>query len=512
MSTAFNSVSRVDSPWASQGAVLASSQSSSTDANTHQFSALLSQFTPPPSPTPTAASLNSSQQEQDKLISGNQARAQETEHSLSQRAESQRQENNRQALKPSSGSTSQSVSESGAQAQSNASASKLNLPGRLALTARPASAAADAAAPNLAADGGSTACAQARAARAPSAAPSDKDAPGTASRSDTTATDAATVAATAAAAQQSAATPANATSSLIGNASAADAQADGATDTFGTAPSAGATAKRGSLGAPGRADLHGKPGSLALNAQPGANPSTDANATVADGKDKSVGSFAAQLQSAGQAPDATTNSAGQAASQTAGQGAEALATAASKPEGLSATMVAHAQASQAPSDAPPNGAATSTNISLPQPLHSAAFVPEMAARLSVLASQGVQEAHLHLNPAEMGPVAVQIVVDGQQAQISFHADNAQTREVLERGLPDLAAALRDNGLTLSGGGVFQQMNQQSQTSQNQANDGQSSGSGVRQADRSILSMNDNGVPAATRPVARATQGVVDLYA
>jgi flagellar hook-length control protein FliK len=56
----------------------------------------------------------------------------------------------------------------------------------------------------------------------------------------------------------------------------------------------------------------------------------------------------------------------------------------------------------------------------------------------------------------MGPVAVQIVVDGSQAQVSFHAAQAETRQALEQSLADLAAALQSQGLTLAGGGVFQQ--------------------------------------------------------
>lgn len=89
-------------------------------------------------------------------------------------------------------------------------------------------------------------------------------------------------------------------------------------------------------------------------------------------------------------------------------------------------------------------------------LHSPTFAPELAASVSLLAADGVQHAELQLNPADMGPVAVQIIVDGAQAQVSFHAVQAETRQALEQSLPDLAAALQGQGLTLSGGGVFQQ--------------------------------------------------------
>lgn len=107
---------------------------------------------------------------------------------------------------------------------------------------------------------------------------------------------------------------------------------------------------------------------------------------------------------------------------------------------------------------PPTVADTpaATYAGLQAPLHSAAFAPELGARVSLLAVDGVQHAELQLNPADMGPVSVQIVVDGSQAQVSFHAAQAETRQALEQSLPDLAAALQGQGLTLSGGGVFQQ--------------------------------------------------------
>lgn len=92
---------------------------------------------------------------------------------------------------------------------------------------------------------------------------------------------------------------------------------------------------------------------------------------------------------------------------------------------------------------------------LATPATSAEFRAALGAQVSVFVKAGVQQAQLHLNPAEMGPVSIQIVLDGQQAQVSFGADSAQTRKIIEASLPELASALRDVGLTLAGGGVSQ---------------------------------------------------------
>lgn len=114
-----------------------------------------------------------------------------------------------------------------------------------------------------------------------------------------------------------------------------------------------------------------------------------------------------------------------------------------------------AQALPTPS-ATPEAAPATTYAGVQSPVQSQAFAPELGARVSLLAVDGVQQAELQLNPADMGPVSVQITVDGNQAQVSFHALQAETRQALEQSLPDLAAALQGQGLTLSGGGVFQQ--------------------------------------------------------
>lgn len=87
------------------------------------------------------------------------------------------------------------------------------------------------------------------------------------------------------------------------------------------------------------------------------------------------------------------------------------------------------------------------------PVDSPAFAPALATQVRWLVRDGLQHAQLSLNPAEMGPVTVQIVLDGREARIDFRADMAATRHAIEASLPVLAAALDDSGLRLAGGGV-----------------------------------------------------------
>lgn len=106
------------------------------------------------------------------------------------------------------------------------------------------------------------------------------------------------------------------------------------------------------------------------------------------------------------------------------------------------------------------GAARHQTATLPTPVQSPEFPQAVAERVGLwvsnAAANGPMTAELRLNPAEMGPVQIRIVLDGQAAQVNFAAANAETRQALEASLPALSAALDEAGLSLSGGGVSDQ--------------------------------------------------------
>ena len=142
-------------------------------------------------------------------------------------------------------------------------------------------------------------------------------------------------------------------------------------------------------------------------------------------------------------------------------------------------------------------------VPIPTPIDSPDFAQVLGVQLSVLAKDGIQQAELHLNPADMGPVSVQIVMDGTQARVDFGADVAATRHAIEAGLPELASALRDAGFTLAGGGVSQHAGGR--------REGQSdSGDSPRRSARAVSNDTVSRVATAARRI--VTQGGVDLYA
>lgn len=133
------------------------------------------------------------------------------------------------------------------------------------------------------------------------------------------------------------------------------------------------------------------------------------------------------------------------------------------------------------------------------------FAPQLGAQITTFVRDGIEHAQLHLNPAEMGPVSVRIQLDGQTAQVHLSADHALTRQALEASMPQLASQLSEAGLTLGGGGVFEQPRQgRDAPPQGNRGDGGRSGDSDGTRPRGI------GLVAPVQPPMR--RGVVDLVA
>ena len=150
---------------------------------------------------------------------------------------------------------------------------------------------------------------------------------------------------------------------------------------------------------------------------------------------------------------------------------------------------------------------SSAPLSLPTPIDSPDFAASFGLQVSLLAQDGVQQAELHLNPADMGPVSIHIALDGKEARIDFGADLAATRQAIEHGLPELAGALRDAGFTLAGGGVSQHASERQGSGE--GGDGRGGDRDPRAAFRTLPASD---APALARALRHAAAGGVDLYA
>jgi flagellar hook-length control protein FliK len=269
----------------------------------------------------------------------------------------------------------------------------------------------------------------------------------------------------------------------------------------GRAGSDAAGAAEGLLGGKGAAGLAGAAGSaLAADDATGA-----ANAKNAANAANAAGGFAGLLAAA-QGGEARAEASALA------NPATALPTPAAA-EARSADLGALGSLLQPGATAgalPGQSAALPAEARLPASPGTPAFADELGAQLSTFVKEGVQHARLELNPKEMGPVTVQIQLNGGSAHLSFAAEHAQTRQALEQALPTLAGNLREAGLTLSGGGVFEQAPQPQPQAQRDAEGG--SGRGQGRGGQGGSEGPDAGALAAPGQPAPRRRGVVDLVA
>ncbi|MDB2386232.1 flagellar hook-length control protein FliK [Shewanella sp.] len=83
------------------------------------------------------------------------------------------------------------------------------------------------------------------------------------------------------------------------------------------------------------------------------------------------------------------------------------------------------------------------------------FSPVMKQQLITMVSQGIQQAEIRLDPAELGSMIVRIQVQGDSTQVQFQVAQAQTRELVEQALPRLRDMLAEQGMQLTEGQVSQ---------------------------------------------------------
>ena len=202
-----------------------------------------------------------------------------------------------------------------------------------------------------------------------------------------------------------------------------------------------------------------------------------------------------------------------------GQTAAAAQTAGAQPTGTAAqpfntawqSALAQGRAQAGAASAAQGSGETTLAGQIDAPVDSPLFGPALGSQLSLLARDGVRSALLQLHPAEMGPISVEIEMDGNAARIDFQALRADTRGYIEASLPALAAALQDAGLTLAGGGVFEQASGRPPQPQPQAQAQADLGPGARQpapADSGPAGQADGQQPARRT----APRGLVDLVA
>jgi flagellar hook-length control protein FliK len=123
------------------------------------------------------------------------------------------------------------------------------------------------------------------------------------------------------------------------------------------------------------------------------------------------------------------------------------------------------------------GAASVASATIETPVGSEGWGEAIGNQMIVMHGKDQQQAELHLNPADLGPIKVSLTIADNQAQATFTTAHESVRAALQEAMPQLKAALADNGIQLNNASVSADSGQQQAFAGSQA--GQSD-SGRRQ--------------------------------
>lgn len=100
-------------------------------------------------------------------------------------------------------------------------------------------------------------------------------------------------------------------------------------------------------------------------------------------------------------------------------------------------------------------AVTTPVLDIQPALQTTAWNRVMSGRVVWMAREGIQQAELKLNPANLGPVEVRLNMNNDQTSVTFIANHAATRDALEQALPRLRESFSENGMELTDAEVTQ---------------------------------------------------------
>jgi len=172
--------------------------------------------------------------------------------------------------------------------------------------------------------------------------------------------------------------------------------------------------------------------------------------------------------------------------------------------GATATSVAANAAATQP--ATPVHAGGTPRMTVTVPVSSPAWGDAFSDRMALALQNRQPVAELHLNPPNLGPVEIQVSMNGDQASLSFFSPHAPVREAIQSAMPRLTEALAESGVSL--GNVF--VGAQSQQDHNPRDDARG---GSRARDDRAESVSAVASPAVTRwSGSVASLRTVDLFA
>lgn len=186
--------------------------------------------------------------------------------------------------------------------------------------------------------------------------------------------------------------------------------------------------------------------------------------------------------------------------------AAALADQGTVPPGGFAGLLRSAEAS---GDFRSEGLARAQTFPITVPFDDPRFSGALSERVQWLVKEGIQSAELTLHPQDMGPIRIEMSIDGADASIDFAATQADTRAAIEQSLPRLRDLLADQGLQLGGTKIGADTSRQD----NPGNRARQSGGTSRTATVGIPESTSDGVPVSGMSAPRRNAaGRIDLFA
>lgn len=136
------------------------------------------------------------------------------------------------------------------------------------------------------------------------------------------------------------------------------------------------------------------------------------------------------------------------------------------------------------------------------PLSTPAWGRELGQHVVIAARADEQHISLRLNPANLGPLQIELKVLDQQAQVQFLSPHAQVRGAVEQAIPQLREALAEQGITLADTSVGEQRQQQQNTGSDRPSSHAGHSTAEAQSDDATI------VAAPTQPLA---DGRINVY-
>lgn len=133
--------------------------------------------------------------------------------------------------------------------------------------------------------------------------------------------------------------------------------------------------------------------------------------------------------------------------------------------------VAAPSAASLPTTVQPCAPTPARALPVATPMGHPAWAEDFSRQVTWLAGTREQQAELHLNPPQLGPVEIRLHLQDDQARVLFVATQGPVREAIEQALPKLREALADNGIMLGNATVSDQPPREQRGEANGTRDG-----------------------------------------